>query len=273
MPEGDTIWKAAERIRPALEGATVLRFEAPRLVGERPRDGTRIDAVEAAGKHLLVHFAGGLSLDTHMRMTGTWRLVRPGERWPRAAHRMRVRIDVAGWQALCFDAPVVRTFRARSAVPGLGDPRLALGPDLCRADADTDEAVRRLAAVRAPTSIAEALLDQRVVAGVGNVYKSEVLHACGVDPFVAADAVDDEVRAALVATAARMLRANLGPGRRTTVAGPPGSVAVYRRARRPCRRCGTPIRMARHGEHQRSTYWCPRCQPPGAGTRAAATLP
>src|SRR6187402_1551334 len=111
MPEGDTIWRAAARLRPALEGAELVAFEAPRLVGDRPRPGARIEGVEAVGKHLQVHFAGGLSLETHMRMTGSWHLYRAGERWRKPRHLLRCRIAVPGWEAVCFIAPVVRTFR------------------------------------------------------------------------------------------------------------------------------------------------------------------
>ena len=262
MPEGDTIWRTATRLRPALVGAAVTRFEAPRLVGERPRVGTRIDAVEAVGKHLLVHFDGGLSLDTHMRMTGSWHLYRHGETWRAPRHLLRCFIEVPGWDAACFAAPVVRTYR-RGAPEGVdgGDPVAHLGPDLCAVAPDIDLAAARMATVPEPTTtIAEVLLDQRVAAGIGNVYKSEVLHACRLDPFTPVDQVPPALRRDLLELAARLLRRNLTTTRRTTTAGPEGSVAVYRRARRPCPRCGTPIRSVRHGVHARSTYWCPRCQ-------------
>ncbi len=152
---------------------------------------------------------------------------------------------------------------ARSA-PGR-DPIGHLGPDLCTPDPDLDEALRRFSVLPEPgTSAAEVLLDQRVAAGIGNVYKSELLHRCRVDPFVDAALVPEPVRRQLLAAANRLLLHNLTTTRRTTVAGPAGSVAVYGRARRPCPRCGTPVRMARHGSLNRSTYWCPTCQPPGA---------
>ena len=263
MPEGDTIWRAAARLRPVLDGAEVLAFEAPRLVGERPRPGSRVEGVEAVGKHLLVHFAGGLSLDTHMRMTGSWHLYREGERWRKGRHLLRCRLVVPGWEAVCFSAPVVRTFRrgADGRIAAGDDPVAHLGPDLCAPAPDLDVAVARMATVPAPeTTIAEVLLDQRVAAGIGNVYKSEVLHACRLDPFTPVGEVPVDLRRGLLDLAARLLRRNLTTTRRTTVAGPEGSVAVYRRARRPCPRCGTPIRSVRHGAQARSTYWCPRCQ-------------
>ena len=159
MPEGDTIHRAAARLRPALAGQVVRRFEAPRLLGDRPKVGTRIDDVEAVGKHLLVHFEGGLTLQTHMRMTGSWHLYRPGERWRKAAHLSRALIEVDDWVAVCFAAPVVRTFHRNE------DPVGHLGPDLCRSDltdADIDECVERMASCTGPADeIGAVLLDQR----------------------------------------------------------------------------------------------------------------
>ena len=189
MPEGDTIHRAAGRLRPVLAGQVLTRFEAPRLLGDRPKPGVRIDGVEAVGKHLLVHFDGGLTLETHMRMTGSWHIYRAGERWRKPAHLVRCRLDVEGWVAVCFSAPVVRTYRRDAPGGPLGtgdDPTAHLGPDLVREDfgeAEVEECVARFATHLDPaTTIAEALLDQRVACGVGNVYKSEVLFACGVDP-------------------------------------------------------------------------------------------
>jgi endonuclease-8 len=260
VPEGDTIHRAASRLRPALAGKVLRRFEAPRLAGDRPKPGARIEDVEAVGKHLLVHFEGGLTLQTHMRMTGSWHLYRPGERWRKAAHLRRALIEVDDWVAVCFAAPVVRTYRRDVAASP--DPVAHLGPDLCRADltdADIEDCVARMGALTGPTDeIGAVLLDQRVACGVGNVYKSEALFACGVDPFTRVADLDHETRRRLVTTASRQLRANLGTNRRTTV---PGGLAVYGRHHQPCRRCGTDIRMRYQGEQARSTYWCPTCQP------------
>jgi endonuclease-8 len=228
----------------------------------RPRPGDLILAVESVGKHLLIRFERGLVLQTHMMMTGSWHLYRAGERWQRPQHQMRALIEVDGWVAVCFAAPVVRTYLESDAAT----PVDHLGPDLCRPDADLADGLARMGAIPEPsTSIAEVLLDQRVAAGVGNVYKSEVLFACRLDPFTPLDRVAAPIRERLLATAARMLRANLGPSTgtaaRTTV---PGGLAVYGRSRRPCRVCGTPIQMRRHGAQPRSTYWCPSCQAPAA---------
>jgi endonuclease VIII len=252
VPEGDTLHKIASRLRPALVGVEVERFEAPRLTGPRPRAGTTVLAVEAVGKHLLVTFDDGVVLQTHLRMTGSWHLYERGDSWRKPPHLARVVIVTAGHEAVCFNAPVVRT------TVGASDAVDHLGPDLCRADADLDEVVERMGRVPEPgVTVAEVLLDQRVAAGIGNVYKSEVLWAERLDPATPIEQVPDELRRRLVATASRLLRANLTTARRTTV---PGGLAVYRKARRPCRRCGTPIRTGRWGEQARSTYWCPRCQ-------------
>jgi endonuclease-8 len=279
VPEGDTIHRTADRLRPALEGRAVVEVRARRVVGTVPRPGTVVTAVEAVGKHLLVRFTDGHVLRTHLGMTGRWDLYRPGERWRRPAHLARAVVSVEGAVAVCFAAPVAEL--TRSAAPGArpfdDDSKSGgwtgavaavahLGPDLCRPDADLDAVVARMATIPEPgTVVADVLLDQRVAAGVGNVYKSEALWACRLHPLTPIEDVDDETRRALIETAAAQLRRNLGAGPRTTVAGPPGSLAVYGRARRSCRRCGTPIRWGRTGRTARGTYWCPRCQPePGA---------
>lgn len=257
MPEGDTIHRAAARVREAILGEAIERFSAPRTQPPHPRAGETVDAVEAEGKHLLITFSGGLLLRTHMGMTGTWRIVRRPDPWPRPAHLARAAITTARIEAVCFAAPTVEL------VPAAGpSPTAHLGPDLCRADADLDEVLRRMAGLDPRTPVLDVLLDQRVAAGIGNVYKSEVLWACQVHPETPIDAVDATTRLALVTTASRQLRSNLGSGRRTTVGLRSGSgqYGVYGRVRQPCLRCHTPIVTARLGAQGRSTYWCPRCQ-------------
>jgi len=256
VPEGDTIHRLAAQLRALLAGQPVVRVEvARRQMGgpPPPPPGTLVDGVEAAGKHLLIRFADGTTLRTHLQMNGRWRWYATDEpsRWPR--HRMRARVEVPGVEAVCFDAPVAVLERA---------PAVAhLGPDLCRPDADLDECVARMATMADPaTTVGDVLLDQRIACGVGNVFKSEICFACGIDPATPIGTVREPDRRRLVATAAAQLQANLGAGPRTTVAGQPGSLAVYGRARRPCRRCGTTIRVTRTGEHARTTYWCPTCQ-------------
>jgi endonuclease-8 len=262
VPEGDTIYKTAARLRPALAGHAIVRFEAPRLRGDAPRLGTRIEQVEARGKHLLIEFAGGLTLRTHLRMTGSWHVYRERERWQKPAYLARAVVGAdSGWVAVCFQAPVVETFHRAGAEP---DALAVLGPDLCRPESLTDAAldtvVERVALVAAAgTTLGEALLDQRVAAGIGNVYKSEACFAAGIDPTTPIELVDEETRRLVWSIAARQLQANLGQAERRTH---PAGLAVYGRRGQPCHRCGTPIRMARHGDLARSTYWCPTCQPP-----------
>jgi endonuclease VIII len=255
MPEGDTIHRMAATLRTVLEGRELGRFEAPRVRGRPPAAGSRIEAVEARGKHLLIRFGDGAVLHSHMRMTGSWHTYRTGEPWRRHASHARVVIETPSTVAVCFDAPVVELLDARDLAR---HPQLrALGPDLCLPVPDIDEALRRMDALDLAIPIGVALLDQRVASGVGNVYRSEVLWASRVDPFLPLADVEPARRGTLLVTAARMLRANLGGRRRETV---PGGLAVYDRAGRPCRRCGAAIRTRRLGEQARSVWWCPDCQ-------------
>jgi endonuclease VIII len=252
VPEGDTIGRAAGRLRPVLEGAGLARFVAPRVPRPHPHVGERIEEVAARGKHLLVSFERGLVLRTHLGMTGSWHLYRRSEPWRKPRYLARVVVGVDGWEAVCFSAPTVRL----ETTPSVGH----LGPDLCRPDADLEECVRRMDLIDPSTPVVDVLLDQRVCCGVGNVFKSEVCFACRLHPLTALIELDAAARLELVETASRQLRAALRSGTRTTVAGPPGRLAVYGRGRRPCRRCGAPIASRRLGAHARGTYWCPRCQ-------------
>jgi endonuclease VIII len=266
VPEGDTIHRLAVRLGAVLTDQDLVRMELARSsrTGIRPPPtGTRIESVDAQGKHLLIRFANGVTLRTHLRMNGRWLVCPAGRPWPRPRHRMRAVVAVEGWEAVCFDAPVVELER-RPATDHLG-------PDLADPEPDLAACLVRLATlIDRDTAVAEVLLDQRVACGVGNVYKSEVCYACGLDPRTPVGGLDQVARTDLLATAARLLRANLGPGPRTTVTGlgaapsgpPTGALAVYGRAGRSCRRCGTRIQVARTGPYARSTYWCPTCQPP-----------
>ncbi len=185
MPEGDTIFRAARTLHRALAGKVVTRFDtayAPlaRVHDDTPITGRTIEAVEARGKHLVMRFSGDLALRTHMRMHGSWHIYRPGERWQRPPREMRVLVGTADFVAVGFNVPDAE-FEAASDV-GRRDAIARLGPDLLAPDFDAAEAVRRLQA-RGDMTIAEALLDQRALAGIGNVFKSEVLFEGGVEPF------------------------------------------------------------------------------------------
>ena len=257
MPEGDTIHRTAAMLRAAIEGDVLTWFDAPRAraTTAAPEPGDRVERVEARGKHLLIRFAGGAILHTHMRMTGTWRAFPADRSFHAARGRVVAVVRTKRAVAACFAAPVVELLDDRSVRrhPVLS----ALGPDLCLPDPDIQDIVRRSEALDADTEIGVALLDQRVAAGIGNVYKSEVAFACRVDPFTPLVDLDREQRAHLWRTGGELLRSNLGPAPRRTT---PHGLAVYDRARRPCRVCGTAIVVRRQGEDARSTWWCPACQ-------------
>lgn len=254
MPEGDTLHNLALRLGPALDGRTLTAVSFPRLRGmNRLKAGDVVREVRAHGKYLEVEVERGLILRTHLRMTGDWHLYEPGARWRQPRHLARAVLEVDGAVAVCFAAPVVE-------VGWRGDGALDhLGPDLCRPPVDVDEILRRVDAWADPdATIADVLLDQRLAAGIGNVYKCETLFACGVAPRTPLRAVDGETRRRLYETAADQLQANLGRWRRETFR---GGLAVYGRERQGCRVCGSAIRTASDGVHGRTTWWCPTCQP------------
>lgn len=269
MPEGDTLHRAAESLRRAIGGRRMRRAEIRpgpsgpvRGTARPPSAGSVVETVEARGKHLLIGFGDGTVLHTHLRMSGSWHIYRPGERWRKPPRHARVVLETEDAVAVCFSAPVVELLRARDLDrhPALA----ALGPDLCRPEPDLDEVLRRLEELLDPgTEIGIALLDQRVASGIGNVYKSEVLFARRVSPATPLRSLQPEERRAMFATASQLLRRNLGGGPRSTVDG--GGLAVYGRAGRPCRACRAPIRSRRQGDPPRATYWCPSCQPEAAG--------
>ncbi|HEY4332686.1 MAG TPA: DNA-formamidopyrimidine glycosylase family protein, partial [Ilumatobacteraceae bacterium] len=213
MPEGDTIHRTATALRTALVGKPTVSFSAPRLLGPVPGPGRTIERVESHGKHLEISWDDGLTLHTHMRMTGSWHLYRIGERWRKRTDQLRVSIEVADWVAVCFNAPVVETYRQfdRHRHPGFG----RLGPDLCKANADLHECVERMLDYFDPQMpICEVLLDQHVACGVGNVYRCEVLWQVELSPFATISSLSATDAEQVINAAARMLRANLNDSRR-----------------------------------------------------------
>jgi endonuclease-8 len=261
VPEGDTLHRTAIGLAPHLVGRAVT---AARVRAGGPQVqrvvGATITSVEAIGKNLLIRFDNGLEVRTHLRMTGSWHRYRPGEPWRRPAARARLVIEVPGAVAVCFDAPVIELFETRAEA--IHPTIAALGPDLLAPDWGPPLAAEAFARLRdparAPMAISAALLDQRAVAGIGNIWRNETLFHERVDPWARVDELDDETVRRLIATAHRLLRASVDmvPGRST--------MWVYRRAGRPCRRCGTLIRSAPLDTAiARTTYWCPSCQ---AGT-------
>ena len=275
MPEGDTIFRAARSLHRVLAGHPVTRFETAyahldRVNVDTPIVGRIIERIESAGKHILMRFSGDLILRTHMRMNGSWHLYRHGEKWWRGEHAMRVRIDTAGWVAVAFNVPVAEFVTPRQLETR--GPVAELGPDLLGQAFDRDEAVRRIVA-SGHRAIANTLLDQRIVAGIGNVYKSEVLFLSGVHPEVPSSAVAQATLEQMMDVARGLLADNVKDGTSGQIqtyrslrqwnkaSEHDDSVWVYGRRGKPCRKCGTPIEMKKMGLEARSTYWCPSCQP------------
>ena len=269
MPEGDTIFRTATVLRRALVGGAVRRAVAQAGPGlSRVPDlsvlvGRTVEASEARGKHLLIGFSGGRWLRTHMRMKGSWHRYRPGEAWRLPARRAVCVLETDAAVAVCFDAPVVELL-TDAELARHGALR-ALGPDLLAPEPDLDDGVRRLRA-RATVPVGEAMLDQRAVAGIGNVIKSEALFMERMDPWAPVRALSDGELRSVLGRATALLAANTGGGRRVTTGrrSPGEALWVYKRSGRPCRRCGTLIRARRQGSQARTTYWCPSCQAPRA---------
>jgi endonuclease-8 len=219
--------------------------------GERLR-GRAVRSVDARGKHLFVRFEGGLTVHSHLRMTGLWGVYRREQHWRRAPGRAWLVLRSGDWEVVEFDGPVLELMsdsRARL------DPRLAaLGPDVLGEEFDHERFIARLRGADPRRAIADALLDQQIVAGIGNLWKAELCFAAGIDPWRELSALnDDEVRG-LIELARKLMRRSVQEGNSTR----PG--AVYRRAGQPCPRCRTIIRRRGQGENNRSTFWCPGCQ-------------
>ena len=260
MPEGDTIFLAAQRLNSALAGRTVTRsdFRVPRFATS-DLSGHAVRDVVSRGKHLLFRFNGDLTLHTHQEMDGSWHLYRPGERWRGPSHQVRAVIETNPWHAVGFRVPVLELIRTSEEAGAVGH----LGPDPLGPDWDAAEALRRLTA-EPELPIGDLLLDQRVIAGPGNVYRCEICFLRGVSPWMPLRDVADP--AAVVDLTKRLMDANRTTGDQITTGDPRRGRKhwVYARAGEPCRRCGTPIRRLDaerwHGG-RRSTYWCPSCQP------------
>jgi endonuclease VIII len=255
MAEGDSILRIARRLRERLEGAEV----SARTPGQRRPDGlsTRdlngrlLERVESRGKHLLLHFTGGLVLHSHLGMRGSWQLYADGERWRRPARDAWIALEGNGTEAVNFGGSKLRLVREAQL---LRDPRLArLGPDILADDFDSKVAAARLRSRGPDLKIGDALLGQRLVAGIGNIFRSEGCFAAGINPLSPVGGLTDEQLVdVLEATRGLMLEA-VETGRQPN--------QVYRKAGRRCPRCGTPIRSQAQGESARVSYWCPHCQP------------
>ncbi|MDQ3725556.1 MAG: Fpg/Nei family DNA glycosylase [Actinomycetota bacterium] len=252
MAEGDTILRLARRFESTLLGETVTA-QAPNPRGKAARierlDGHTLESVEARGKHLLLDF-GELSLHSHLGMNGGWHLYRHGARWRRSRSAAWAVLSGGDWDAVQFGGPTLRvmpTARLRR------DPQLVrLGPDILAEELDADAVV---AAMRADPSrgLGDALLDQHLVAGIGNIFKSEACFAARIDPWRRiGDLSDEELRAVLVAAREQMQAAVESGGRH--------DFRVYKRRQGACPRCRGRISSRGQGDDNRTTYWCPRCQ-------------
>ncbi len=258
MPEGDTIHAAARRISAVLLDCVPDAIETPqqRHAADRWPErlaGLAVRSVDAHGKHLFLRFEDELTLHSHLRMTGSWGVYREGARWRRAARRAWIVISAGEWRVVEFDGPVLELLReSRTRF----DRRLAaLGPDVIGASFDLAGVVARLRDQDPARTIGDALLDQRVVAGIGNVWKSESCFAAAVNPWRPLARVRDEEAIAVLDFAhEQMTISAAGDGFSTRPR------AVYKRAGLPCERCGTPIRSHGQGDDNRTTYWCPGCQ-------------
>ena len=277
MPEGDTVWRTAHHLDKALSGEVLVAsdFRVPALA-TLDLSGRRVVETVSRGKHLLTRIGDGdeaVTLHTHLKMEGSWHLYREGTAWRRPAHEARVVLRTREWTAVGFALGVVEVLPRSAEDSVVGH----LGPDLLGPDWDLDEAVRRVTA-DPDRPVGEAILDQRNLAGIGNMYKSEVCFLLGLHPWLPVRDVPDvpallrQCRRVLEANKLRTAQTTTGDTRRGR------QLWVYRRDKQPCRRCGTPVQVAvqgptglgagaeqesRQASRERATYWCPSCQPEG----------
>ena len=264
MPEGDTIHHAAKRVGAALVGKEIRSIDTPHPRHGRDRwperlDGRGVRAVDAKGKHLFVRFDGDLTLHSHLRMTGKWGVYSHGQRWRRSPHRAWLVIRTDEHEVVEFDGPVLELMtNSRTRF----DQRIAaLGPDVIADDFDELVYLRRLREDDPTRGIGDAVLDQRNVAGLGNVWKSEACFLAGVDPWRRSGELSDEDALRIVREARPLMRISAERGGRiTTNPGSDWETWVYGHAGHACRRCGTRIRSRGQGDDNRTTYWCPTCQ-------------
>ncbi len=283
MPEGDTIFRSARALQKALGGKVVTAFEAQvatlaSVADSKGITGRTVEKVEARGKWCLVYFSGDLILVTHMLMSGSWHIYRTGERWRVPRTSVRCAISVADFVALAVNVPVAafhteRTLARYSQVPKLG---LDILSDAYSTEAGVT-AMREYAGRKPEAEVGVTLLNQRVMAGLGNVYKSEVAFAAGVNPFRQMGTVTERELEVMAEVSGRYMRANVANGSSTTGGDAIVTYAgnrrtthsmnaserlwVYGRQGQECRRCGASVMMRKQGEQVRSTYWCPVCQP------------
>jgi endonuclease VIII len=277
MPEGDTIYRAARTLNLALAGQTVTSFESAlphlsRVEVDHGVVGRTVEKVEAQGKWLLMCFSGGLILLSHMLMSGSWHIYRPGETWKRRRYDMRVVIATPKILAVAFSVPIAEFHTAASLTRREGFK--SVGPSTLAENFDESEVIARLRA-RPDLEIGVSLLTQSLLSGIGNVFKSETCFACGINPFrTVSDLTDDDLKC-LVSKARKFMLVNVTessgdkittyvPMRRTPErANVSECLWVYKRTGEPCRHCGSAIVSRKQGFDARTSFWCPRCQPMG----------
>jgi endonuclease-8 len=256
MPEGDTIRTAANRIGGALVDRQIESIETPHPRFGKDRwlerlAGRRVRAVEARGKHLLLRFEGGLTVHSHLRMGGAWGVYPRGGRWQRGAHRAWLVIRTADHDVVQFDGPVLELMTdGRSRF----DQRLArLGPDVLAPVFDDPGFIKRLREDDQTRTLGDALLDQRNVAGLGNIWKAEGCFAARIDPWRRLSDVSDDELVSIIHAVRPLMEASVANGF-------PKDLQVYKRHGAPCPRCRTKLRARGQGDSNRTTYWCPGCQ-------------
>lgn len=275
MPEGDTLFRTARALGRALTARPITGFRSTfpmltRFDDETPLAGQMVDEVESRGKWLLIHFSGGKTLATHLLMNGSWHIYRPGERWQQPRMNMRIVLENSEYVAVGFRVPVAKIYTAQELERAVRIPTAAI--DVLSHGFDAGEVARRMAR-HGEEEIADVLLHQEVIAGVGNVFKSEICFVTGVNPFSRVSMLSSMTVESLIAASRRLVSANVledsedrivtygGRRRRTTHEIDPGaSLWVYGREGQPCRRCGEPVLMRKQGPDVRVTFWCPRCQ-------------
>ena len=282
MPEGDTIFRTARALGRALAGKPVTGFRSTyplltRFDDETPLAGQTVEAVESRGKWLLIHFSGGGTLATHMLMSGSWHIYRPGERWQQPRVNMRIVLENSEYIAVGFRVPVAKMLKPEELARAKKIPAPAI--DVLSEEFNAEEVARRVMA-HGGEEIADVLLHQEVLAGVGNVFKSEICFVTGVNPFCKVAALSGATVAGLISHAQKLVAVNVledsgdaivtygGRRRRTTHESDPGaSLWVYGRSGEPCRRCGEAVRRRIQGPDARVTFWCASCQPMPDGSQ------
>jgi endonuclease-8 len=274
MPEGDTIFRAARTLDRALGGKQITRFETqlPQLARvdyDTPVRGRIVERVEAVGKWMRMYFSGDLILVTHMLMSGSWHIYRPGERWQRPQVQMRIVIETPEFVAVAFQVPIAEFHTAATLARHRSEQ---LGPDVLSPEFDPASAVARFRS-RPELEVGVAVLQQHLIGGLGNVFKSEVCFVSRINPFRLVGSLSEAELDSLIRNARELMSANVtdaaGDGivtytglRRTTGrADPSARLWVYHRRGEPCRACGSSIVARKQGVDARTTFWCPNCQP------------